>query len=103
VYNDADGSTGYDVEVPIQIGSMDSYFHDEHLAVQPLPFANMHDDYPMLNGRGYPDTVNVAALAPVAGGEKESSGVTSAAESSQTVHTRVDANAASGSCSASAT
>ena len=93
VYNDADGSTGYDVEVPIQIGSMDSYFHDEHLAVQPLPFANMHDDYPMLNGRGYPDTVNVAALAPVAGGEKESSGVTSAAESSQTVHTRVDANA----------
>jgi len=25
VYNDADGSTGYDVEVPIQIGSMDSY------------------------------------------------------------------------------
>ena len=26
-------------------------------AVQPLPFAAMRDKYPMLNGRGYPDTV----------------------------------------------
>jgi hypothetical protein len=26
--------------------------------VQPLPFAMMWDRYPMLNGRGYPDTVN---------------------------------------------
>ena len=24
--------------------------------VQPLPFANMRDTYPVLNGRGYPDT-----------------------------------------------
>ena len=63
VYNDGDGSTGYDVEVPIQIGSMDPNFHDEHIGVQPLPFAQMHDDYPMLNGRGYPDTVNPAAAA----------------------------------------
>ena len=27
-------------------------------SVQPLPFADMKDTYPMLNGRGYPDTVN---------------------------------------------
>jgi hypothetical protein len=26
--------------------------------VQPLPFANMWDRYPMINGRGYPDTAN---------------------------------------------
>ena len=26
--------------------------------VQPLPFALMRDDYPMINGRGYPDTVD---------------------------------------------
>ena len=93
VYNDADGSTGYDVEVPIQIGSFDSNFHIEHIGVQPLPFANMHDDYPMLNGRGYPDTVDTGALPPVAGGDKATSGVTSGEESSQVVHTRVEATA----------
>jgi hypothetical protein len=91
VYNDGDGSTGYDVEVPIQIGSMDSNFHDEHLAVQPLPFALMHDDFPMLNGRGYPDTVNAAALPAAA--DKAASGVTSAAESSQVVNSRIEATA----------
>jgi FtsP/CotA-like multicopper oxidase with cupredoxin domain len=102
VYNDGNGSTGYDtgtingvanqpLEFPIQIGSMDANFHDEHIGVQPLPFAEMHDDYPMLNGRGYPDTVNVNPLPPVPGGDKETSGVTSANESSQVVHTRIEA------------
>ncbi|RJX19735.1 MAG: multicopper oxidase family protein [Desulfobulbus sp.] len=66
-YNDGDGSTGYDKDYPIQIGSMDSAFHNASLTVQPLPFALMEDDYPMLNGRGYPDTVNPAALPPPAG------------------------------------
>ncbi len=61
-YNDGDGSTGYDVEAAIQLGSFDSVFHDEHIAVQPLPFANMKDDYAMMNGRGYPDTVNADPL-----------------------------------------
>lgn len=59
-YNDGDGSTGYDVEVPIQIAAFDPIFHEEHIGVQPLPFADMDDKYPMLNGRGYPDTVNPA-------------------------------------------
>ncbi len=54
VYNDGDGSTGYDVEYPIQLGSLDPNFHDQHIAIQPLPFAAMDDKYPMLNGRGYP-------------------------------------------------
>jgi FtsP/CotA-like multicopper oxidase with cupredoxin domain len=66
VYNDGDGSTGYDVEVPIQLGSFDSVFHDQHIAVQPLPFADMRDDYAMMNGRGYPDTVNPNPLTPPA-------------------------------------
>ena len=61
-YNDGDGSTGYDREFPIQIGSFDSDFHIKHIDVQPLPFAMMRDDYPMLNGRGYPDTVNTGDL-----------------------------------------
>jgi len=57
-YNDGDGSTGYDVEYPIQLGSFDSAFHDASETVQPLPFALMRDDYPMINGRGYPDTAD---------------------------------------------
>jgi FtsP/CotA-like multicopper oxidase with cupredoxin domain len=64
VYNDGDGSTGYDVAVPLQLSSMDPVFHTLHLGVQPLPFKDMKDTYAMINGRGYPDTVNAAALLP---------------------------------------
>ena len=62
VYNDGDGSTRYDVEVPIQIASFDPNFHAADLEIQPLSFASMKDVYPMLNGRGYPDTVNPAPI-----------------------------------------
>lgn len=57
-YNDRDGSTCYDVEYPLQLGSFDPDFHDASETVQPLPFALMKDTYPMINGRGYPDTIN---------------------------------------------
>ena len=40
-YNDGDGSTRYDVDYPIQIGSFDPDFHDASFGVQPLPFAGM--------------------------------------------------------------
>jgi hypothetical protein len=66
-YNDGDGSTGYNVDYPIQISAFDPDFHDASLFVQPLPFALMVDKYPMLNGRGYPDTVNTAELENTAG------------------------------------
>lgn len=66
-YNDGDGSTRYDVQAAIQLGSFDADFHDASETVQPLPFANMRDRYAMLNGRGYPDTVNPAPLAAPAG------------------------------------
>ena len=66
-YNDQDGSTRYDVHAAIQLGSFDPDFHDASENVQPLPFANMLDRYAMLNGRGYPDTVNPGALAPPEG------------------------------------
>jgi FtsP/CotA-like multicopper oxidase with cupredoxin domain len=62
-YNDGDGSTRYDVEYPIQIGSFDPEFHDASENVQPLPFAAMKDRYAMLNGRGYPDTVNPGPIS----------------------------------------
>jgi FtsP/CotA-like multicopper oxidase with cupredoxin domain len=57
-YNDDDGSTYYDVEYPVQLGSFDGAFHDASEGTQPLPFALMVDNYPMINGRGYPDTAD---------------------------------------------
>ncbi len=70
-YNDDDGSTGYDVAYPIQLGGFDRDFHDASWDVQPLPFAEMWDNYPMINGRGYPDTIDPNPLpAPVENGGK---------------------------------
>ena len=63
-YNDGDGSTGFHVEKAIQLGGFDVEFHNRSGSTQPLPFALMRAHYPMLNGRGYPDTV--AAAGPVA-------------------------------------
>jgi FtsP/CotA-like multicopper oxidase with cupredoxin domain len=57
VYNDVDGSTGYDVEYPLQLTGFDPIFHDASMNTQPLPFADMNDTYHMFNGRGYPATV----------------------------------------------
>ena len=61
-YNDGDCTTGYHVSYPIQITSFDPDFHDADMNIQPLPFAAMEDRYPMINGRGYPDTINPAVL-----------------------------------------
>ncbi len=61
-YNDGDGATLYNVEAPLQIHAFDSDFHDASRFVQALPFANLKDNYVMFNGRGYPDTVDPAAL-----------------------------------------
>jgi len=63
-YNDGDGSTGYHVVYPLQIASFDPLFHAADEEIQPLAFAKMRDVYPMLNGRGYPDTINPNPLAP---------------------------------------
>jgi FtsP/CotA-like multicopper oxidase with cupredoxin domain len=62
VYSDGDGSTYYDVSYPIQLTTFDSDFHDASLAIQPLPFADMKDNYFLINGRGYPDTVNPGGI-----------------------------------------
>jgi len=61
-YDDGDGSTSYAVEAVIQVGSFDPDFHDASFNVQPLPFAGMRDRYFLMNGRGYPDTVNPNVL-----------------------------------------
>ncbi|MCP4389126.1 MAG: multicopper oxidase domain-containing protein [Gammaproteobacteria bacterium] len=56
-YTDGDGSTQYDVEMPLMLTGYDSAFHEASVSTQPLPFADMMDDYHMFNGRGYPTTV----------------------------------------------
>lgn len=78
-YNDGDGSTCYDVDYPIQIHAMDSNFHERHINIQPLPFADMKDDYAMLNGRGYPDTINTGNILNINGNP------------SQKVHSKIEA------------
>jgi len=86
-YNDGDGSTGYDVDFPIQIGSFDPDFHDASETIQPLPFALMKDRYAMLNGRGYPDTVNPGDLPSPENGDLNGGKI------SQRVGTLITANA----------
>lgn len=55
-YNDGDGSTGYDKAFSLQVGGLDSNFHELHDLVQPLPFLELRDDFAQVNGRGYPLT-----------------------------------------------
>jgi FtsP/CotA-like multicopper oxidase with cupredoxin domain len=62
VYNDGDGETRYDVEYPIQVTSWDGEFHQASEDVQPLPFAEMLDNYGLINGRGYPETADARGL-----------------------------------------
>jgi hypothetical protein len=62
-YNDTNCATEFHVDFPIQISGFDPNFHDANENIQPLPFAAMKDTYMMLNGRGYPDTINPNALA----------------------------------------
>ncbi|HBA85935.1 MAG TPA: hypothetical protein DCZ95_17770 [Verrucomicrobia bacterium] len=64
-YNDGDGSTYYDIDYALQIGGFDRFFHEQHIAVQPLPFATLDESYPMINGRGYPDTINTGLVRNV--------------------------------------
>src|SRR5467141_3646338 len=57
VYNDGDGSTRYDIDVPLQIHGFDPNFHFVGMTFNPEGFSDMKDKYFLLNGRSYPDTV----------------------------------------------
>jgi hypothetical protein len=61
VYNDGDGSTYYDIDVPIQIHGFDPNFHFVGMTFNAEGFSDMKDKYFLLNGRSYPDTVGLAA------------------------------------------
>jgi len=74
-YNDGDGSTRYDIDVPIQIHGFDPNFHFVGMTFNPEGFADMKDKYFLLNGRSYPDTVGVPGYAGgPAGGAASSAG-----------------------------
>lgn len=62
VYNDGDGSTGYDKVATLQLTAFDTVTHEADLNIQPIPFNDIKTVYPMINGRGYPDSVNPGAL-----------------------------------------
>ena len=66
VYNDGDGSTRYDIDVPIQIHGFDPNFHFVGMTFNAEPFSDMKDKYFLLNGRSYPDTIGVAGYAGLA-------------------------------------
>ena len=89
-YNDGDGSTRFDVEVPILMSSFDPTFHDASFHVQPLPFADMRDQYFLLNGRGYPDTV---VTGPFAAPAVDPDGAPLDGKASQPVSSRITATA----------
>jgi hypothetical protein len=61
VYNDGDGSTRYEVDVPMQMHGFDPNFHFVGMTFNPEGFADMKDKYFLLNGRSYPDTVGLPA------------------------------------------
>ena len=62
-YNDGDGSTYYDVEVPLQMHGFDPNFHFVGMTFNNEGFADMKDKYFLLNGRSYPDTVTTGPLS----------------------------------------
>jgi FtsP/CotA-like multicopper oxidase with cupredoxin domain len=65
-YNDGDGTTRYDIDVPIQIHGFDPNFHFVGMTFNPEGFSDMKDKYFLLNGRSYPDTANPAAISTMA-------------------------------------
>jgi FtsP/CotA-like multicopper oxidase with cupredoxin domain len=62
LYNDGDGSTYYDVDVPLQIHGFDPNFHFVGMTFNEEGFSDMKDKYFLLNGRSYPDTVTAGAI-----------------------------------------
>jgi hypothetical protein len=62
-YNDGDGSSYYDVEMPLQLHGFDPNFHFVGMTFNPEGFADMKDKYFLMNGRSYPDTVTDGPLS----------------------------------------
>jgi hypothetical protein len=59
VYDDGDGSTRYDIDLPLHMHGFDPNFHFVGMTFNPEGFADMKNKYFLLNGRSYPDTVDI--------------------------------------------
>jgi FtsP/CotA-like multicopper oxidase with cupredoxin domain len=88
-YNDGDGSTGYDVEYPIQITAFDPRFHHADNSYNPLNFADMDDTYVMFNGRGYPDTIDPNPIANIYANNSQKTNALITATSGQRILLRI--------------
>lgn len=96
-YNDGDGSTRYDYDVPIQMMGFDPNFHFVGMTFNPEAFSDMKDKYFLLNGRSYPDTINAnvnnggaAGIGgPVPNGPLATLGADGASRPSQPLHTLI--------------
>lgn len=62
VFDDGDGSTRFDVEYPMMMMGFDPNFHYAGMTFNPEDFSGMKDKYFLLDGRSYPDTVNVTTI-----------------------------------------
>lgn len=69
VYNDGDGSTGYDREFGLHLSEMwvDSHWADSH--IQLPEWSDYRPDFSMINGRVYPDTIAPNGLGHDANGD----------------------------------
>ena len=103
-YNDGDGSTRYDYDIPIQMMGFDPNFHFVGMTFNPEAFADMKDKYFLLNGRGYPDTINdnVKNLSAqgiggnVPDGPLATEGADGASRPSQPLHSLITLDSAAG-------
>jgi len=88
-YNDGDGSTYYDQQLPLQVTGMDSKFHDYELNIQPTHLAAMKDDYFLLSGRGYPDTTSTNVLTNKNGDPSQKINVKAVAHAGEKILLRI--------------
>lgn len=59
VYNDGDGSTGYDREFVIVLSEVWAEMHWDDAHIQLPEWTDYHADFYMINGRAYPDTLEL--------------------------------------------
>ena len=103
-YNDGDGSTRYDYDIPIQMMGFDPNFHFVGMTFNPEAFADMKDKYFLLNGRSYPDTANasvdnggaVGIGGAVPNGPMATLGADGASRPSQPLHSLITIEKSSG-------
>jgi len=60
VYNDGDGSTGYERQFTLLLNEVDTRPHDNLLAVQEFIWSDYDPNYFVINGRAYPDTIKLS-------------------------------------------